>query len=238
MNNGNTEKDNNTLIEFWDKAFAMSEEDMMQEKETCKDSWSDLAPSEKLFKAAVSLGSAGKVLDYGCGSGWAGIIAAKSGCSDVTAVDVSPGAAKAAAFYADLFDVADKVHVSCVSPSWMADVPSCTYDGFICSNVLDVVPAETAQDIIRQSARVVRPGASVIIGLNYYLSPETAASKGLDLVAGNRLYVDGVLRLVSLSDEEWTARFSDLFDVERLEHFAWPGEKSETRRLFYLRKKN
>ena len=78
----------------------------------------------------------------------------------------------------------------------------------------------------------------MIIGLNYYLSPETAASKGLDLVAGNRLYVDGVLRLVSLSDEEWTARFSDLFDVERLEHFAWPGEKSETRRLFYLRKKN
>lgn len=68
MNNGNTEKDNNTLIEFWDKAFSMSEEDMMQEKETGKDSWSDLAPSEKLFKAAVSLGCAGKVLDYGCGS--------------------------------------------------------------------------------------------------------------------------------------------------------------------------
>lgn len=222
MKSSNTEKDNNTLIEFWDKAFALSEEDMMQEKETCKDNWSDLAPSEKLFKAAVSLGSAEKVLDYGCGSGWAAIIAAKSGCPDVTAVDVARGAAKATAFYADLFDVADKVHVSCVSPTWIADVPSCAYDGFICSNVLDVVPEDTAQDIIRQAARVVRPGASVIIGLNYYLSPETEASKGLDLVDGNRLYVDGVLRLVSLSDEEWTARFSELFEVEKLEHFACP----------------
>ena len=238
MNTSKTEKDNNTLIEFWDKAFALSEEDMMQEKETNKDNWSDLAPSEKLFQAAVSLGSAEKMLDYGCGSGWAGIIAAKSGCNDITAVDVAPSAAKAASFYADLFDVSDKMHVSYVSPSWLASVPPSTYDGFICSNVLDVVPAETAQDIIRQSARVVRPGASVIIGLNYYLSPETASAKGLELVDGNMLYVDGVLRLVSLSDEEWTAIFSELFDVERLEHFAWPGEKSETRRLFYLRKKN
>lgn len=233
----NTEKDNNTLIEYWDKAFALSEEDMMREKETSKDDWNDLAPSEKLFQAAVSLGSAKKVLDYGCGSGWAGIIAAKSGCKDVTAVDVAPGAAKATAFYADLFDVADKVHVSCISPSWISEIPPRIYDGFICSNVLDVVPTETAKDIIREAARVVKTGASVIIGLNYYLSADVAKDKGLDLVDGNRLYVDGVLRLVSLTDDEWAALFSELFTVERLEHFAWPGEKAETRRLFYLRRK-
>ena len=233
----NTEKDNNTLIEFWDKAFALSEEDMMREKETSKDDWNDLAPSEKLFQAAVSLGSAKKVLDYGCGSGWAGIIAAKSGCNDVTAVDVAPGAAKATVFYADLFDVADKVHVSCISPSWISEIPPHTYDGFICSNVLDVVPTETAKDIIREAARVVKTGASVIIGLNYYLSADVAKDKGLDLVDGNRLYVDGVLRLVSLTDDEWAALFSELFTVERLEHFAWPGEKAETRRLFYLKRK-
>jgi len=233
----NTEKDNNTLIEFWDKAFALSEEDMMREKETSKDDWNDLAPSEKLFHAAVSLGSAKKVLDYGCGSGWAGIIAAKSGCNDVTAVDVAPGAAKATAFYADLFDVADKVHVSCISPSWISEIPPRIYDGFICSNVLDVVPTETAKVIIREAARVVKTGASVIIGLNYYLSADVAKDKGLDLVDGNRLYVDGVLRLVSLTDDEWAALFSELFTVERLEHFAWPGEKAETRRLFYLKRK-
>ena len=87
-------------------------------------------------------------------------------------MDVAPGAAKAAAFYADLFDVADKVHVSCVSPSWTSEVPSCSYDGFICSNVLDVVPAETAQDIIRQSDQTLslRARVDVVCLINGQLS--------------------------------------------------------------------
>ncbi|GEM_PF-6151835 len=54
------------------------------------------------------------------------------------------------------------------------------------------------------------------------------------MAPSEKLYVDGVLRLVSLSDDEWTALFSRHFKVIRLEHFAWPGEKSETRRLFHL----
>jgi len=49
--------------------------------------------------------------------------------------------------------------------------------------------------------------------------------------------VDGVLRLVSRTDEEWAAIFSPYYTVERLEHFAWPGEAKETRRLFCLRKR-
>ena len=36
--------------------------------------------------------------------------------------------------------------------------------------------------------------------------------------------------------DEWTALFSRHFKVIRLEHFAWPGEKSETRRLFHLQR--
>ena len=47
--------------------------------------------------------------------------------------------------------------------------------------------------------------------------------------------MDGVLRLVSRTDEEWARLFSPLFEVESLEHFAWPGEKEERRRLFRLR---
>ena len=53
---------------------------------------------------------------------------------------------------------------------------------------------------------------------------------------GCRLYVDGVLRLVSRTDEDWTARLAEHFTAEGPDHFAWPGEKAETRRLFILRK--
>lgn len=232
-----TIEDNQKLIEFWNSAFAMSDEEKEEYRNNIED-WRELAPSEKLFHAAGSLGSRKKkVLDYGCGNGWAGIIAAKSGCTDVTAVDVSENGVEAARFLSGLYNVEDRTHFSVVSPDWLSTVPDGTYDGFFCSNVLDVVPSVTAKEIIREAARVVTDDASVVIGLNYYMSPEKAAGRGIELVDGNCVYMNGVLRLVSHSDEEWTEVFSQYFTVEKLDHFAWPGETEETRRLFFLSKK-
>ena len=233
------EQDNQALIAFWDQAFAAAAEEAGEEQgeEPGTDVRKELAPSEKLCAAAVSLGEKKKVLDYGCGSGWAAVIAAKSGCRDVTAVDVAPGAAKAAGLAAAAFGVEDRVHTACVAPDWLGTVPAESYDGIICSNVLDVIPPETAEEVIRELARIAAPDASVFIGMNYYLPPEAAAGKGLELVGGNRLYVDGVLRLVSRSDEEWSGIFAPYFAVEALDHFAWPGEAKEARRLFRLKKR-
>ena len=70
MRGEDVERDNQTLIGFWDQAFALSEEQMAQRQET--EDWRALAPSEKLFQAACALGQRNRVLDYGCGSGWAG----------------------------------------------------------------------------------------------------------------------------------------------------------------------
>jgi hypothetical protein len=51
----------------------------------------------------------------------------------------------------------------------------------------------------------------------------------VDIACEERLwYMDGVLRIVSRTDEEWARLFSPLFEVESLEHFAWPGENEET----------
>ncbi|MBQ4425264.1 MAG: methyltransferase domain-containing protein [Lachnospiraceae bacterium] len=229
-------QDNQTLLDFWDKAFALSEEDKAEAASWDPESWKELAPVEKLFRAAASLGQKKKVLDYGCGNGWAAIIAAKSGCPNVTAADAAPGAVRAAQFTASLCGLADQIKIHAVSPDWLKNIPAETYDGFICSNVLDVIPPETAEEILREAARIVTDDASVIIGLNYWLSPDTAAARGLELQDGSRLYVDGVLRLVSRTDEEWIKIFSPFFIVERLEYFAWPGEETETRRLFRLKK--
>lgn len=233
---GKTLQDNRNLIDFWDKALSLSEKAKEEMEEYGRDGWKQLSPSEKLFNAAVSFGQKKKVLDYGCGTAWAAIIAAKSGCPDVTAVDAAPGAVRTSAFYISRFGLQDMVHIACIGTDWLHGVPACTYDGFICSNVLDVVPPETAEDILRNASRIVTENASVIIGLNYALTPEAAARKGVCLIDGNRLYLDGVLRLVSRTDEEWARIFSPWFTVDRLEHFAWPGEAVERRRLFFLRK--
>lgn len=224
------------LIAFWDKAFAVSEDEKNAAEPVGEADWKQLAPSEKLFAAAASLGKRRKVLDYGCGSAWAGIIAAKSGCPDVTAVDPAPGAAEAARFTASLFG-AESIRIECTATDWLNTVPDGTFDGFICSNVLDVVPPETAAAIIREAARAVTADASVIIGLNYYLSPEAAAKKAVGEMRGNMLFINGVLRLVSLTDEEWERAFAPWFTLERLEHFAWPGEPEERRRLFFFKKR-
>ncbi len=237
MRTDSVARDNRALISFWNQAFALSDGQKAQIMDQPRDTWKDLAPSEKLFRAACSLGHREKVLDYGCGTAWAAIIAAKSGCADVCAADAAPAALESARLYAALSGVDGRIRFELAAQGWLSSVPSETYDGFFCSNVLDVVPPETAEEIVRESARVVRRDGSVIVGLNYCLSPEAAAAKGLDLADGNRLYINGVLRLVSRTDEEWTRIFSPWYAVEKLEHFAWPGEAKEMRRLFYLRKK-
>ncbi len=237
MSKTTTEQDNKALIEFWDQALSLQEEEITDDHSNDPDEWKELAPSEKLFEAAESLGRKKKVLDYGCGNAWAGIIAAKSGCPDVMAVDVAEGPVRSAEYYARYFGVTEALKAQYVAPDWLQSVSDNMYDGFICSNVIDVIPPETAESVIRESARIVTADASVIIGMNYYMSPEACAARGIELVDGNKLYVDGVLRLVSRSDDEWKSIFAPYYTVERLEHFAWPGEQTEARRLFYLRKK-
>ena len=229
--------DNQALVDFWSEALDLSEEDREELGKCSAEDWKELAVSEKLFAAAASLGNRKKVLDYGCGNGWASIIAAKSGCPDVTAADMAPGAVRTAAAYAEAFGTGGQVHAQCIGADWLQGVPDGAYDGVFCSNVLDVVPPETAEGILKELARTAAGDASVIIGLNFRLDPEKAKARGQELVNENMLYVDGVLRLVTRTDEEWESIFAPYFTVEKLEHFAWPGEPAETRRLFFLRKK-
>ena len=223
------------LVDLWNRAFSMTREDKEPSGPVPDDAWKSLAPSEKLLIAAQSMKGCENVLDYGSGSGWAGIIMARSGCKSVTCADPAPNAKEAAAFYAAQFGVESQVHPLCISDAWLSGVPEGTYDGFFCSNVLDVVPPDMAEDILRNAARIVTGNARVVISLNFYLTPEAARKRGVAFREGNRLYMDGVLRLVNRTDEEWRAIFAPYFQVDHLEYFSWPDEPKETRRLFYLK---
>ena len=65
-----TEQDNQKLIEHWDRVFSYSAEE--PDRKDLPD-WNKLAPSDKLFQAAASLGIRKRILDYGCGNAWASI---------------------------------------------------------------------------------------------------------------------------------------------------------------------
>ena len=234
----NEANENKTLVEFWSKVLTLTEEER-QDDQVEEDDWKHIAASTKLFDAAASLGSCRKVLDYGCGNVWASIIAAKSGCHDITAVDVAEGAIDSASFYVKIFGLENDIAVSCVDPDYLQTVSDNTFDGIFCSNVIDVLPPATAESILKELARVATDDANIIIGMNYYMTEEMPLEDGEQLVNGIFDYVDGVLRMVSRTDEEWAEIFSKYFTVEKLDHYARDqyGETEEKRRLFFLKKK-
>ncbi len=228
-------KVNSDLVEFWNEAIKLPEDYKEQVKNSSDNSVMDLVPAQKLFDAVKELGSCKKVLDYGCGSGWGAFVAASSGCKDVLAVDLGQDIIDSLRFYAEVLKLDVKSEV--IDENWIKSAPSMTYDGLICSNVLDVVPLETAEMIIKEMARITTSNAKIVIGLNFYMSEEMASKRKIELVDGMYLFVNNVLRLSSLSDDEWKNIFAPYFDVVKLDHFAWEGEPVESRRLFVLKKK-
>ena len=228
-------KVNSDLVAFWNEAIKLPEDYKEEVRKATDNSVMDIVPSQKLYDAVKELGSCKKVLDYGCGSGWGAIVAASNGCKDVLAVDLGKNITDAAKFYADVLGTNIKTEV--IDENWIKSVPACTFDGFVCSNVLDVVPLETAENIVKEMARITTSDAKIVIGLNFYMSKEMAKKRNIELVDDMYLFVNDVLRLSSLSDDEWKIIFAPYFEVVKLDYFAWEGEEKESRRLFVLKKK-
>ena len=230
-----TKKVNSDLVTFWNEAIKLPEDYKEEVRKATDKSVMDIVPSQKLYDAVKELGSCKKVLDYGCGSGWGAIVAASNGCKDVLAVDLGKNITDAAKFYADVLGTNIKTEV--IDENWIKSVPACTFDGLVCSNVLDVVPLETAENIVKEMARITTSDAKIVIGLNFYMSKEMAKKRNIELVDDMYLFVNDVLRLSSLSDDEWKIIFAPYFEVVKLDYFAWEGEEKESRRLFVLKKK-
>jgi SAM-dependent methyltransferase len=228
------------VVQFWNRAFEMSEteKDQFTQEFDPENGWKELAPSEKLRDILVeNLSDCQNVLDYGCGEGWAGIALSKTGCENVTCVDVSENAVKFAAFLGHICGAGTGFQTECVSPYWIEKAKEDSFDGVFCSNVVDVLPSDIAEDIIKNIARIAEKGAKIIISMNYYQKAVSRPEKNLEVRNGNEIYINGILRMVSRTDEEWSEILGRYFDVERIEHFSWPGETEETRRIYILKNK-
>ena len=178
------------LRDFWDSAFLLSPEEKEKYRlELKSEDYIEFAPSEKLANACLTL--KGNVLDYGCGSGWASIIMAKHNIS-ITSVDVSKNGIDALKFYSDVFEVNDKINAFTIDENWLSKEEDNKYDGIFSSNVLDVVPNDMAISMIKEFSRISKKGATIIIGMNFYIDKDMASSRGLELNSDNELFVDGV----------------------------------------------
>ena len=193
----------------------------------------DLAPSEKQFEGLKRLSSCPSILDYGCGHGWGAIILAKLGAKRVKGVDLSPNAVKMASSLSKAYSV--KAEFASIEEDYLFQTEE-RFDGVFCSNVIDVVPLEVAKSIVEGLANVLKQNGKALISLNHYVKPTDSPEREKEAKDGC-LYVNGILRLLCLSDEEWSRIFEKHFEILSLDHYAWPGEEEEKRRLFFLRRK-
>ena len=224
------------LVEFWNSNFALSEEDKKELERLGNEDYKQLAPSQKLYDALALFKGFNNVLDYGCGSGWASIIMAKMGVKNITSVEVAHQSLEMVKCYAKAFGVSESIKTIPIDEKWLNLQTEGSFDGFFCSNVIDVVPLDMAKDIVKNSAKVLQKGGLAVFGLNYYIQPMVMEDRGY-IVKDRQVYINGILRLTSLTDEEWSDIFRDYYEIIDLSFFAWPGEEKETRRLFVLKKK-
>ena len=234
------DKKYNDSLKFWNSAFDMDDKakEEYAEKINPETDWRNLASSDKLADIIINnLSDKKRVLDYGCGEGWAGIILKKSGCEEVTCVDAAENAVKLASFFRDIFKISEGFTAQCVSTDWIEKSPEAVFDGLFCCNVIDVVQEEAAENIIKNMARITTDDAVILIGMNYYIEPVSCPEKNVEVRNKNELYVNGVLRMVSRTDDEWKKIFERYFNIDSVEYYAWPGEKEEKRRVFCLSRK-
>lgn len=225
----------NNLLNFWNKSFVLNDEDKKELENINPDDYKSIAPNMKLVDALRLFSGCENVLDYGAGNGWASIIMAKCGAKHIKSVDVAPNFKNVVEVYSKAFNVYDKLDIECVDYNYLNNVNDDTFDGFFVSNVVDVIPYDMAVDIIKNASRITKPGSTIIFSMNYYIDTKLLNVPGY-VVEGSHIFIDGILRLNSLSDDEWKNIFSKYFKNIKLSYFSWPGEDKEKRRLFIMKK--
>lgn len=223
----------------------------MKEYEAALTFWNDYFKEEKPEKTqGLSFGCtyledklkellcAHKVLDFGCGSGWATIYLKRIGCEDVTGVDQAANAIDIATETAKMNGLTEGITFIKGDEKYLENVEDNVYDGFFSSNTLDVIPTEVATRILTQVNRICKPDARILVMLNPYLTPELNEKIKMEQISPDSYTRDGILRCVNKTKDEWIALFEQYFTLETYDEFECDNEpKGLGRRMFGLRNK-
>ena len=145
-----TIKEFEKLSAYWNEALAFEGRPLANGY--VEDDWWRICPSSKLIEAIKRLKGSNKVLDYGAGSGWASIAAVKCGVNNILAVDTAENSAKMVGYYAKAFGVDKEITPQLIDSEWLIKEDDESYDGIICSNVLDVIPLEMMEESLANLA--------------------------------------------------------------------------------------
>ena len=128
-----------------------------------------------------------------------------------------------------------KLHFFTGNSEMLADFEDGEFDGIILSNVLDVMPEQVDESVLKRLNRVLASGGYWFVKLNPYYTVKEL--RELDYESeGNHLYEeDGILRLHQETTNYWKRIFESYGTIERYMEFVYPWQKG-LNRLFLIKK--
>lgn len=160
-----------------------------------------------------------KILDVGTGYG-NGLIAAKYYGSKVQyglGIDPSVNAINIANKLVENENITG-IEFKVGDDTLLNTIDSESFDGIICSNVLDVIPEVTANKIIKNIKRILKPNGLFFLKLNFYLSKDLITRLKMEKLNKNSYAINGVLRAVNHTTKAWINKFSG-FEVVKVDEY-------------------
>lgn len=196
-------KINTELQSFWDGFFKQYQAQTIQKEDVQVENDLDLYIKE------VGDGCH-NVLDFGCGSGYAILTARLLGSrmQKGLAFDPSKVAIETLNKTLELSKI-EGIETLVASHEDLSSYQDSTFDGVLCSNVLDVVPLDTSTAMIEEIDRLLKPGGLLMLKLNFLLTEDIITRTKAEEIAPNTYTINGVLRSYNLSTEDWIKRFKN-----------------------------
>ncbi len=179
----------------------------------------------RLPALAARLAAGARVLDLGCGAGWAIVeLADRFPSSRVDGADIEPRSVELAAARIARTGLADRCEARLLGPEGLTDVA--TYDVITTFLVVHEIEPDVKDGVIASAARALTPGGSLVIFDEAYPDTDeamrtmpsrfTAVAQWYEATWGNRIDTAAVLRErvskagLRLTDETTFSRFTIL----------------------------
>lgn len=202
---------NHDLQKFWDDYFNHAEPINFI---------SELKVENKLDEVLKYLGdNANKILDIGTGLGYCLFMTKLLGkkMNYGLGIDTSTNAINSALKTCEIANI-EGIDFVVADNSFLESLADNSYDGIISSNVLDVIPEEITNDIINQIKRILASNGLFILKLNFFLTEELIEKLKMEKIGENSYTLNGILRAVNYSSEEWIKKF-DGFSVVLIDEY-------------------
>lgn len=197
----NINKINNELIEFWNDFFKEYKPMTLHKK--------DAKVENELDQYIKDVGDyASTILDLGTGSGYCILSAALLGSKMTYGLAIDPSLKAIETLNETLKNSnISNVETKLGTHEVLSSLEDGSFEGVLSSNVIDVVPYETSEQMIEEITRLLKPKGLLMLKLNFYLTEDMLKRTKAERMAHNTYAINGVLRSHNLTTEEWVLRF-------------------------------